>query len=272
MNRTLFLLPLLVGCAELQPFLPTVSFERMDVEDVDFEHIQADFVFQIDNPNPIQVGLSSFSWALALEEQDLLSGDNPDGFTLEASDGSELALPVDLGWRDAWDTVQATRGEDFVDFGLKGHFGFDTPIGEARIPYDEGGNFPALRTPKVRFDRVRVGRLDLLRQTASLELDLGVDNEHATTIFFDRFDYGVSLGGTEVAAGLVEQLGGVEGATEGVLTLPFEVNLLSLGTQVVSSIVNKQPIDVALDATVDVDTPFGVVPLYIDEQGVTTVH
>ncbi|MCA9572912.1 MAG: LEA type 2 family protein, partial [Myxococcales bacterium] len=227
----------------------------------------------VDNPNPVEVGLSSFSYDLGLEGIHLLAGDNEDGFTLEASDASELRLPVALNWQSTWDTVQATRGLDDVPFGLSGHFGFDTPAGEAELPYDEDGSFPALRTPKFRLANLRATRLNLsnpLAPTAELALDLGVDNAHGSSLFFDRFDYGVVIDGRPLASGLLSSFE-VDGATEGNVSLPISVDLLTAGTTIYSAITGGGALDVGLDATMDVDTPFGILPLTVDETGALDV-
>ena len=268
------LLPLLVACDEfhLSDVVPQVTFDRMEVEEIDFQHIDADFVFTIENPNPVGFELSSFSWAFALEDTPFLSGAEEDGFRLEAVGSSELAIPVSLLWSEAWDTVQATRGVDHVDFDLDGHFGFMTRLGEARVPYDVEGDFPALRTPRFALKGVRVQSLDLLTQEAQLAVDLGVDNAHASTLWFERFDYTVALDGQPVASGLIQELGGAEGAAETGFTLPITVDLLGLGTEVVRALTNRDRIQVSLDAGMDVDTPFGILPLSIDERGRVSVE
>ena len=262
----------LPGCEQLEAFVPTVNFQRMDVNDIDFERVQADFIFSVDNPNPIEVGLSSFSYDFGLQGESLLDGDNQEGFQLEAVGASDLSLPLSLDWTDAWDAVQATRGVDEVGFGLGGHLGFDTPLGEARVPYNEDGSFPALRTPRFQFQRVRVERLNLLSQEAELAVDLGVDNPHASTLFFDAVSYDLDLGGGAVATGSIREWGGVEGATEGTLTLPVVIDLLGVGSEVVSALTQRDPLNIGLEATMDVDTPFGIVPLSIDETGNVTVQ
>lgn len=279
MTRHFTRLPLLLltalglgACEQLEQFIPTVQFQRMEVDDIDFQHVDAQFIFSVDNPNPVRVGLSSFSYDFDLEGVDLLNGDNEDGFQLEAIGSSELALPLSLGWNEAYETVQATRGEDQVGFGLGGHLGFDTPLGEARVPYNEAGEFPALRTPTFRFQRVRVDRLNLLTQTADLAIDLGIDNPHGSTLFFDAFAYDLDLGGDPVAAGRIAQLGGIEGATEGSLTLPVSINLVGVGAEVIQALTRRDPLNIGLRAQMDVDTPFGVVPLAIDQTGNVTVQ
>lgn len=257
----------LTGCDELEPYLPTVSFNRFDVQDINFQDADIDFVFDVNNPNPVEISLSSFSYAFGLMDVDLLDGDDDDGMTLEAIGASELALPVHLTWQDAWDTVHATRGVDEIDFGLRGDFGFDTPVGEALLPYDQSGDFPAPRTPKFSFKNVKVKRLDLFTQTADIEVDLGVDNEHGSSLFFENFDYDLSLGGTHVARGLIPNLGEADGDAETSLKIPASINLLNVGSAAYSALTGNGNLNVGLDATTDVDTPFGLLPLALDESG-----
>ena len=34
-------------------FISSVEFERLEVIDIDFEHVETDLIFNIDNPNPV---------------------------------------------------------------------------------------------------------------------------------------------------------------------------------------------------------------------------
>jgi len=251
------------GCEALEPFTPKVTFDRLDINELDFQHADVDFVFAVDNPNPVQIGLATLTYDLALEEQPFLSGDDLDGITLAANGSSDLPLPVDVVFGELIDTLDATRGEDVVDFQLSGKMGFDTPAGKVDLPYSEGGGFPALRTPTFRFQGVRIPKVDFT--SADIEVDLGVDNPQGSTLFFDRFDYNLRLGDTDVVDGLVSTFA-VEAGQEGTLTLPFSVSLLSVGEVVLAAIAGE-PLPLGIDANMDVDTPFGVVPLSIDETG-----
>lgn len=272
MNRLLPLLLLLAtGCEELGELSPRVRFENLDVEDIDFQKVDADFVFQVDNPNPIGIELDRFSYGLELEETPLLSGDEPEGLALPALGSAEVRVPASLVWADVWDTIQAVRGEDQVDFGLGGSFGFDTDWGPLDLPYQADGRFPALRTPAFRLSRLRVTGVDLPRGTATVALDLAIDNDHGSNLDFADLDYALSLEGRQVADGLVASLGTVPGATEQVVQVPLTVDLVAAGTSVVGILTTGGRVDLGLDATVDVDTPFGVLPLAIDERGDVSV-
>lgn len=284
--RPAALLPLvalgLTGCEELSPyledFLPKVRFQDLAVEEIDFDQAAVDFVFEVENPNPVDIDLASFSYALGLADTPLFSGDNEEGFELEAVGSSELRLPVALRWEDTWNTVQATRGLDTVGFDLAGDFGFDTntdEFGTVEIPYREDGSFPALRTPKFRFQRVQAGNIQFnplnpLAASVPIEIELGIDNAHGSTLFFDRFDYGITINDQPVAAGLVNTFD-VEGDTEGTLRLPLDIRAVDAGITLVQAIAAGDRVQLGVDAVMDVDTPFGTVPLSITEEGLQDI-
>ena len=261
---------LLAGCdSSLAEYLPTVKFDRLDINAVDWETADTNFVFRIDNPNPIDVTLARFDYNLGLGGVDFINGDDPDGLTLGATGSSELSLPVSVVFQDLYDLVQATRGEDEIPFALDGSFGFNTPLGVVDLPFAEEGGFPALRTPAISFGALRVDDLDWTG--ATVELDLNVDNEHASNLLFENFEYDVSLAGVDVASGLVADLGAASGAGESTLTLPLEVSFLDSAAAVYEALTSSR-VNVGLSAATDVDTPFGIVPLGIDESGNVTVQ
>lgn len=261
------MLLLLVGCEELQQATPDVRFDTLRIDDIDFDQVDSEFVFQVDNPNPVEVSLASFSYDLELETVSLLSGEEPEGLRLPALDSAEVRLPATLVWRDVYDSIQATRGEDEVDFGLAGRFGFMTPWGELALPYQTDGRFPALRTPRFRLGKLRVAEVDVLAGKADVALELGIDNDHGSTLTFSELDYAVSFAGREVADGLVPSLASVDGATERVVEVPLTIDLIQAGTAIVSVLTRGDRLDAGIDATVDVDTPFGQLPLTVDETG-----
>ncbi|MED5369452.1 MAG: LEA type 2 family protein [Myxococcota bacterium] len=265
----LSLLPALTACegwedVNLDPYKPTVSFQDLDVNDVNWEGVDADFVFAVENPNPVSVELAHFDYGLAFEQVDWLSGDNPDGLVLAASGGSDLALPVAFQYSDLWEMVQAIRGKDDIDFGLSGSFGFDSPAGVITLPYDEAGDFPAPRKPDIQLNTLQLQSLSL--SGAELELTLDVDNAHGSRLDFLGLDYDLALAGVDLGQGSVQSLGSVEGDSSKRLAIPLEISFQGAAGALYSAFQGEK-LKVDLDATVDVDTPFGVLPLAFDESG-----
>lgn len=270
----LSLLPLLTACEgwedfELDPYLPTVTFENLDVQAVDWDGVEADFVFNVNNPNPVDVNLARFDYGLAFQEVNWLSGDDPDGLTLGASGSSELALPVAFEFRDLYDLVQAVRGQDDINFDLQGSFGFDTPAGPIDLPYAEAGDFPAPRKPDISLHSIKLQNIAL--SGADLNLRLDVDNAHGSQLGLAALDYDLSLAGVDLGSGYVADLGTVEGDSQTRLAIPVHIDFLG-SAAALYSVLQGEKLDVDLAATMDVDTPFGVLPLSVNEFGEVAVE
>jgi LEA14-like dessication related protein len=256
----------------LKAFLPKVRFKALKLRDIDFRHVDTDFVLAVDNPNPIQVGLASFGYQLDLAGQRFLTGNNDKGLKLEARGTSNVVLPLSVTFADVLQLAGALGRADDVPFAFSGKLGFATPLGEVKVPWNAKGAFPVLRVPRVRVAGVKLGKLDLLKQSATVEVQLGVAHEQASALTFDAFDYGLSFGGRQVVGGVVARLAEVPPGAEKTISLPVTVNLLQVGATVVDAISKKGKLPVGLEATVQVGTPFGAIPLRIDETGQVTVQ
>jgi LEA14-like dessication related protein len=257
---------MLAGCvgADLSGFVPTVTFSRFDVNAVDFEHIDVDFVFAVDNPNPVGIPLNRFDYALELAGVEIITGNDPNGLQLVADGASDIALPVSLTFASIFELVEATRGIDTLPFALRGGFGWDTDIGPVDVAYDEGGEFPALRTPKIELGQLRLA--EVTAAGAALNLDLAVDNDHGSALGFDNLDFDLSVGGVRVGGGAVAELGEVPGAETRTLSVPIALDYAD-ALSAIAAATSGDPVRVDFGADVDVDTPFGLVPLQIDERG-----
>ncbi|MCK6504241.1 LEA type 2 family protein [Myxococcota bacterium] len=262
-----------LGCAKLggleglDAYKPTVKFDRVDVGAVTWQGADADFRFTVTNPNPVAVKVASFTYDLDLGGKDFVQGDDDDGMTLSARGDSALAIPVRLEWADVLSVAGALSGQDQVPFSISGDFGFQTPLGTVKIPWSHEGNLPVLQAPGVTLQAARVAGLDIRTQTARLEVDLGLENKGHSNLSFADLDYALSLSGTAVASGTVASVGGVSGGDSRTVTLPVDVELLKLGASVVNAITRKEPVQVGVTASVDVQTPLGTLPLSIREAG-----
>lgn len=261
----------LSGCAKggglgglgIEKYLPTVKFDKFNVKDLSFEKIDTVFVFDVQNNVPIKLPLGSFSWNLDLAENSFLKGDNSKGFTLEPNASSKLRIPVTAVFKDLFTAIAGLSGKDTVPFKLSGKMGFDTPLGEIKLPYQSRGDFPVLRIPKIQIAKLRVDKLDVLGHTARLALDLNVSHEQASAMQFLDFDYAFKLGGKSLVSGVIRSLADVPGGQSEVVSIPINIDLLAAGTTIVSAITNHSKMDVGLDANMNVKTPFGDVPLKI---------
>lgn len=260
------ILALLLGCSggDFSAFVPTVKFQRLDLTSIDFETINVDFVFDVENPNPIDIPLSSFSYALGFEGIEVLSGDDPDGLRLGSEGTSELALPIAIDFANIFEAVTATRGLDYIGFGLQGNFGFDTDLGPVAIEFDEEGSFPALRLPKFDLGQLRVESAS--EDRIGLGLDVNIDNDHGSALDFSNLDFTMKVAGVRLGAGRMAEMDEVPGASSKNVTIPLSVNFED-AANALGEVADGEQVTLELDALMDVDTPFGVLPLSVDERG-----
>ncbi|MCB9761326.1 MAG: LEA type 2 family protein [Alphaproteobacteria bacterium] len=262
----LLLLPL-AGCPKLgalgdalAKYRPTVDFKEFKLRDISFDRADVDFTFEVRNPNPLEVNFSSFSYNLDLANHPFFDGVNPKGLHLEAKGLSELTVPVSVTFVDLLKTAGDIQGEDTVPYTFAGDFGFNTPLGELKIPFSKSGDFPVLRAPRLKLSKLRLDNFNLADQSARIELDLNLSHDQGSNLSFENFDYGLTLDGRSVATGRLRQLATVSAGQEKTVTLPVNLSLVDLGAALVNTLRNKSPVQVGLTASTDVGTPFGSVP------------
>lgn len=256
---------LLIGCTggDFSSFIPTVKFDRLDVKNLDFEHIDTDFVFKVHNPDPVGIPLERFNYDLAFEGVNIISGDAKDQLQLNPDATSEIALPVSLIFASIYELIDATRGEDTVGFALNGNFGFDSDIGPVDVTYEAEDEFPALRVPKIQFGQMKLKNADL--STANFELNFDVDNDHGSAIDLHDMSFDLNVAGVKTGGDL-QTVGEVPGATTDTFALPFGVDYVD-AIEAINAIATGKKLNVKMNADVQVDTPFGVLPLNIDQAG-----
>jgi LEA14-like dessication related protein len=254
-----------------EQILPKVSFQRLKVKSIDFDEVSTDLVLRIDNPNPIGLTVAEFAYDLDLAGHDLIDGTQPGGLTIAADGSSKLALPVHATFHEVFDLAGDLRGEDEVPFQLSGQLGFRTPLGLVRVPVRAAGSFPVLHLPAVRLRGVRVGALDPRGVSATVTVELGVLHDGASSLTLGAFDYDLRLGGASVLHGQVAAPPALKPGAEQTLSLPLTVNLLTLGATVVDAITRRTRLDVDVDATLTLGTPYGSVPLRVNEHGLVDV-
>ena len=287
----------------LEGIVPKISFSHMEVEEIDFEHVDSSFIFVVDNPNPVGFSVDHFDYALNFSEIEWLAGDDPNGLVLNPQDESQVTLPVSIVWMELYETVQAFRGTDNIDFGLNGNVGIrlasDTLIFAEQestgdlgtsslqkdsegyvfeIPYDVFGDFPALRRPSLSFRKLKVEDYSL--SELKLRLNLNVDNEHASNLLINRFAYDLKLGNANVISGVAENLNqtivgaSLDGSasefnaqSSRILSLPINIDVQEVGSGLISLLQNSSSPVIELTGSIDLETPFGPATLSVNETG-----
>lgn len=263
---------LTTGCIPAEDLLelveeisPEVSFQDLSLTGLDFDGADGEFTFRLDNPNGVGLNLSSFEWALDFDDRPFLDGVDTDGLTIEPWGTTSVVVPVSVDFAELIDLVGVAQGVDSVPWTLHGAFGFEGVFDEVRVPFEHGGDFPALRRPQARVDALRLESVDWWGQEADLAVDVQLDNPGGP-IGLDEFFYAISVEGHEVASGWLGSVSGLDGTEARQVSLPVGIDLLESAAAVVEAVVDQEAgVSVGLIVSARVRTPFGTVPWDFDE-------
>lgn len=245
----------------LAPYTPKLKFEKLDLQKIDFGGLEADFVFALQNPNPVSVKLDQYGYSLALEGVEFIKGRNTDGLAMKAEGDTALKIPVAMRYADIFKLVQNVDGKDDIAFALAGDFGFNTPVGMASVPFKEEGRFPVVQPPSVSLKGAKLGEFKPLKNKASINVELGFKNEKGgAPIMFKGVSYGIKLAGNAISTGKLDNVPEAPPGQEQVVTLPINLDLLALGKTMIKTLQGKDPVDVGMEAQMMIGTPFGDIP------------
>jgi len=262
----------LLGCkppkvAIPKDLLPTVVFDELKIKSIDFQGVDTSFVFKVDNPYPVGLHLSELNWDLALSGHSFLDGSKGKPIDIDANASSKVRFGVSTTYAEVFELVADAGGQDNLPYAVSGDIVIDSAVGPLTLPFAHEGDFPALHTPKLKLQALRVDNLSLT--TASLALDMNLSSDQESAIGFDKLAYDISLGGKSAVSGDAKPPA-VDGS--GDFTLPIDIKLLSLAGTVVEALTSGGKLEVGATLDSTISTPFGGIPFTLDAEELLKVQ
>jgi LEA14-like dessication related protein len=249
---------LTAGCESLRDAVdvmrkPQVRIAATELEALSFSGLTLRFDVEIENPNPIGIGLSGFDYELQIEGNSFVSGAVAEKVTIAARDRSIVPLPVELGFEEIAQTIAALEGKEEAAYRLSSGFTFDLPVlGRVRVPVETDGTFPILRAPRLQFVSLRLNEISL--SGASLDLDLELINRNSFRIFVESLEYRFQVDGRDWASGMHQQRVRILENDSARLTIPLDLDFGAVGRGVYQLILGGERLPYALKVNVDVGT------------------
>ena len=124
---------LLTACASTGDLVsaPRVSLRNVEITDIDFTSQTFLLGFDVTNPNPFPLPISTVSYAVELDGYRFASGSTAAGFTVPSSGDAEFAISVELDlMKTAPQLLFIVRDSVRRDipYTLSGKFGLDIPL------------------------------------------------------------------------------------------------------------------------------------------------
>lgn len=122
----------LAGCASMEQFVsaPDVRLSNVQVKSVDVTGQSFLLSFDVTNPNPFPLPVSTISYALALDGHTFASGSTDSSFTVPARGDGAFAIGVDLDLLRTAPELLFIARDGFrrdIAYSLSGEFGIDIP-------------------------------------------------------------------------------------------------------------------------------------------------
>ncbi len=257
------LLAALFGCETVKSLVsverPEVRVEGAELTALSFDGAEVTVVLAIDNPNPIGISMSGFSYELLIEGNRFLDGDMAKAIQIDAMDSSSLEVPVAFGFRDLADTVQSLGAAEEAAYEVNLTLRFDLPVlGQISVPVHVDGTFPVVRVPTVRLKAVHLDSLSL--SGADLRLELAVHNPNVFGLSINSLSYEFSVEGDPWVNGTAPRRQSIAPKQESVFSLPFTLRFLSLGRTVRTILMGQNSLQYELDLVSVIGTDLALIP------------
>lgn len=250
----------------LEAAAPTARLEATRLTRIGWDGVAADLVLALDNPNAVRVVLDRWAWQIDVDGRPLLSGVQPEGAVIDAQGTSQVTLPVELSFQTAASLLPNLRERTEIPLGLQAEVGVRTPFGPVRVPVDLHTTVPMLHVPRVELLGLRMGSIDLLRQQATVNLVVGLSHRFADTARFEDVHWAFRLDNRDLVSGHLDELATVAPGPPHQTELPVTFNLAQAGALVLDHLQRKRPIQAGFVAEISVSTPWGSLPLRVDER------
>lgn len=185
------------GCAGLNEIVqqPQMHFKKVVPADFSLAGATFNFNFDVRNPNPLGLNLSKVTYALALNQHPLASGDLNQGIALPARGSAPLEIPLSLNFKDLLAAAADLGRSPKLPYQLAGK----VYVGPLAIPYDVKGELELPRLPKVELAGVQIRDLSL--SGARLACQVRLTNRNAIPLKLGQLAYHLQLGDAQVATG-----------------------------------------------------------------------
>lgn len=239
------------GCALLRDLLassvrrPSLHFIGARVQSASLEGATLNLRFRVDNPNAIGLRLASIGYGLVLDGRRLARGQTERGLEIAPGGASEVELPLAVRWVESGQALASLFQKREVPWTADGHFGFATPAGELRVPFEESGRLPLPRPPRFGLASARLESLSF--SGATLQVVLEVRNDNGFALPPATLDYHLRLAGREVASGRAATPT-VAGSGRGQLSLPVRLDF-SRGGRALYDLLRSGEVDLGIDGS-----------------------
>jgi len=270
---TSFLVLQLTGCSVVNQLAgvkdPEFKVSNVSLSGLSFDKADLLLDVNVHNPNNIALKFAGFNYDLLINENSFVKGYQDLGQTIQANSNSNFKVPIQLNYKNLYDTFQSLMDKDNVDYNVLLDFDFDLPVvGKTTFPINEKGSLPLPKVPAVKFQNLKLDKLSLT--TADLNLDIVIENPNNFDLTINNFNYDLNVDGKSWAKSISAVKKKIPKKGKNVLSIPVSLNFLTMGQTVYQTLTSSEPLDYSLSGKMDLDTSIPIMKklaLPVDRKG-----
>lgn len=243
------------GCAALRDFAdtrrPTLEYNSMSVQSIDFNRAILQFHFDVNNPNPVGLTADRYSYEFFINDNSFLSGSQDQNLRISRESVSTLSVPVTLSFSEMVNTFSSLVGSDSFAYRINTEVQFDIPgLGVQSLPVNASGELPIPRMPRIEFGGFDVKNLSLAG--AEMEVAFRVSNPNRFGISMSNAAYILQVNGREwldTRLGDAVRIGASESDT---IRIPIRLNASQMGSVLLEMMAGRTEFDYNLSGSANI--------------------
>src|SRR6056297_430391 len=251
----LLLLFFITGCAALKDLAniqkPSLEYSNIIVQSINFNQAELLFNFEVNNPNPIGITASGYSYDFLVNSNSFLSGNQDRNVNIGSSRSSVLQVPVTLQYTELLNTFRSLLQSDEFNYALSTEFLFDIPgLGQQRLPANASGRLPIPKIPGFEFAGFNIESIS--PSGADMELKIGINNPNAFPILLNSASYVLNVNGREWLNTSLSDAVRVSSDGSSEIVIPVQLNAVQMGSVLFDLMRGSTEFDYSLNGNADV--------------------
>lgn len=220
------------GCATLRDLAniqkPALEYSSMSVQSINFSEAVLLFDFEVDNPNPVGITASGYTYDFLVNNNSFLSGSQDKDVKIGASNESVLQVPVTLQYSELYDTFNSLLRSSAFDYDLNTEFLFEIPgLGQQSLPVSASGSLPVPKIPRFGFAGYNINQISA--SGADMDLIISVTNPNQFPVSLLNAEYILDVNGREWLNTSLGDAVRISAKEQSEIIIPVQLNAVQMG-------------------------------------------
>ena len=120
---------------------PEVAVKDVALTGLDSSGAMLEIGLDVTNPNPYQISLQGYDYALQVKSLPLASGATRQTMVFAADKTTNVRIPVKISYADLLEILKSRPDPDRITYQLKAGLDLNLPVGAMTLPIDASGTF-----------------------------------------------------------------------------------------------------------------------------------